>query len=107
MYLVERLDDTPGSAVASATSSPLRPGRRLCRIPLRCLPLEEHEIRLRLLAGFPAVLDVRVSPCSSVLLVVCVGAETVDAWIDAVADLLEEIPSTAGGRDTRQQDRRR
>ncbi|HUE29060.1 MAG TPA: hypothetical protein VMP89_19955 [Solirubrobacteraceae bacterium] len=90
MYVLETADETRDAPHAGTRSS----AGRLCRIPLIWPSAEESELRLRLLAGFPAVLEVRASSWSGALIVICIGPEAVDDWIDAVKDLLEEAPAS-------------
>jgi hypothetical protein len=91
MYLAEPLDSLGYLPLFSAAPLPST-ARRLCRVPLPRLPLETNELCMRLLRAFPAVIEVAVAPEASALLVVCLGAEDVDGWIDAISELLAEGP---------------
>jgi hypothetical protein len=91
MYVAEPLDGLAHPPVSPAAPLPCA-ARRLCRVPLSCLPLETNELSMRLLGAFPAVVEVAVDPEASALLVVYLGAEDVDGWIDAISELLAERP---------------
>jgi hypothetical protein len=91
MYVAEPLDSLGYPPISPAVPLPCA-ARRLCRVPLPCLPLETNELSMRLLGAFPAVVEVAVAHEASALLVVCLGAEDVDGWIDAISELLADGP---------------
>jgi hypothetical protein len=70
------------------------PVQRLCRITIPGLLVKRdfHEIRRRLLTEFPRVEEVVATTAPETLIVLCRGREDVDAWIEALCDLLHGEP---------------
>jgi hypothetical protein len=93
MYIVELLGEDP------TVSKPLNASHhaecsvpRLCRIPLRQLPVDARAVERGLLERFPAIEEALATDSPARLMVVCRGPEDVDAWIECVDDLFDWSP---------------
>jgi hypothetical protein len=68
--------------------------QQLCRITIPGLLVSRdfEEVRRRLLCDFPNIQEVVATTAPGTLIVLCRGGEDVDAWIDAVYDLVDGGP---------------